>query len=274
MTWTAGNNFVIYDAITRKISITVFIITNIITLFAISMNTLCIKTVYHNISMTDKLTCNTFIHNQLSNYWFIPADAAMAYFIVSYIICTNYKKIISTISYVYDRITSDHMAQMGIVVVGIFFIGLLMIYRHKKKQIEQLSQTNAQPSQLNLRIENYFNEDIFKEVWPFIQNDDITRIQWDGQTFWVVHKTKGRYKIPEMILSNEASETILHNLTNMINIPFDEHTPYLSTKIGNLIVHAYHKTMSTDDITTFFIEKYTKTNKWRMKDEIIFRRNK
>lgn len=248
VTYIQVPNFIIY-------SFVVLLIVNLFALFVIYMDDEYVNTLHSN-DLKEKLTYNTFIDCQLRDYCYLPVFAIFLYFMMFYILYFKRDAIVRTITTIYNLIISDIVIQISIFSISGICIGLYIYYNYKKKQVEQISQSGDQTSKNNLHIENYFNEEIFKEVWPFIQNDNITNIKWDGKTFWVTHKTKGRYKIPEITLSNEVAEKILCDLTNMVNIPFNEHMPHISTKIGNLIVHACHKTASTDSITTFLIEKH------------------
>ena len=37
------------------------------------------------------------------------------------------------------------------------------------------------------------NEGLFKDLWPYIINDSVTDLKWNGQDLWITDLQKGRY---------------------------------------------------------------------------------
>lgn len=100
-----------------------------------------------------------------------------------------------------------------------------------------------------------YNREFFKELWPFIQNDNITDIQWNGRMLWIDHLTKGVYNVPDVKLSEEFLEIITKRLADEMDLNFNDSTPSLDAESDTLRFHAEHKSKSGDNTTVFGVRK-------------------
>lgn len=83
---------------------------------------------------------------------------------------------------------------------------------------------------------------------PYLMNDDITDISYNGTTLFIQDNKKGRYKAKDQP-SQEAIATIVRSIANIRNKEFTDASPILDTEIDNIRLNAIHKTISPFGIT-------------------------
>lgn len=99
------------------------------------------------------------------------------------------------------------------------------------------------------------NEELFKELWPLIQNDNITDIKWNGSALWITDLNKGRY-IDENIKLDEDWLRIFTNLiANSVNENFNISKPSLKAETDELRIQAVHNSVSGNNDICLAIRK-------------------
>lgn len=92
---------------------------------------------------------------------------------------------------------------------------------------------------MNLTIK----EEYFGELLPFIKNDMITDITWNGRSLWIDHLEKGRYK-EDIVLSDLFIETFATRLANLANKNFNMSEPLLEAETDDLRISIIDDTVT------------------------------
>lgn len=84
------------------------------------------------------------------------------------------------------------------------------------------------------------NEELFKELYPLIQQDAITDIKWNGRALRVRDLITGTYVIPEIKLSEEYLNIITTKIANSINRNFNYSSPSFTAEADGLRIQCRH----------------------------------
>ena len=90
-----------------------------------------------------------------------------------------------------------------------------------------------------------FPEEHFGPFLPYLQNDDVTDICWNGQDLWVDDIYKGRYKLKGEEVSPNMKlfvDQFSSRVANLAGVAFNQYDTLLETQIGLFrisIVHSY-----------------------------------
>lgn len=98
------------------------------------------------------------------------------------------------------------------------------------------------------------NEELFKDLYPYILDDNITDIKWNGRDLWVDDLTKGRYK-SNIKLSNTFLEIFTSRVAQYANAHFNLSQPSLQAETDELRVHAIHPFRTGDKTYILAIRK-------------------
>ena len=99
--------------------------------------------------------------------------------------------------------------------------------------MEAISKKNPEikEKEMNLTI----NEEYFGDLLPFIRDDNITDITWNGRALWIDDLTKGRYK-SELILDDRFIDVFSTRIANLANRNFNISEPLLEAETDDLRV--------------------------------------
>ena len=86
---------------------------------------------------------------------------------------------------------------------------------------------------------NLSNE-TFGELLPYIESDDITDINWNGQELWVDDLNKGRYKV-DVTLSDKFVANLSVKIANLMNVNFNKYLPLLEAETDTLRISIIHE---------------------------------
>ena len=99
------------------------------------------------------------------------------------------------------------------------------------------------------------SEELFKELWPFIIDDNVTDIKWNGTRMWITDLNKGRYIAHDVALSEEWLRIFTNILANSVNENFNMSEPSLKAETKELRIQAVHESVSVDNTTCLAIRK-------------------
>lgn len=99
-----------------------------------------------------------------------------------------------------------------------------------------------------------FNEELFKELWPYIVDDNVTDIKWNGRDLRIEDLTKGRYKA-DLVLSEEFLEILTGQIAIHANANFNDSEPSLQAETDTLRIHAVHKSVTGNKAYILAIRK-------------------
>ena len=78
---------------------------------------------------------------------------------------------------------------------------------------------------------------------PYIEDENVTDINWNGQALWIDDLTKGRYK-SDIVLSDEFVEQFGIRISNVVSQTFNKQSPKLEAETEDLRITIIHKTVS------------------------------
>ena len=103
-------------------------------------------------------------------------------------------------------------------------------------------------------------EALFGAIYPYIINDSVTDIKWNGKTLWIDDIKKGRYiakddKGNDLKIDEGWIGIFATKLANTMNVNFNASTPHMQAETDELRIHLVHKFVSGEELTTFAIRK-------------------
>ena len=87
------------------------------------------------------------------------------------------------------------------------------------------------------------NDDFdFGYLSPWIKDDQITDINYNGKQVWVDHLQKGRYPI-EPFNAHEFMQALAYKIANYVNLPFNISSPILEAETKELRISMLHQSV-------------------------------
>lgn len=99
-----------------------------------------------------------------------------------------------------------------------------------------------------------FDESLFGDLWPFIQNDDVTDIRWNGRQLWIENLKSGRY-LTDIKLSDEFLNIFTQKIAVAQNVNFNRSTDSLQASTDILRIHCIHPDHTGDHTYSLSIRK-------------------
>lgn len=110
------------------------------------------------------------------------------------------------------------------------------------------------------------SEDLFKELWPYIEDENVTDIKWNGTKLWITDLNKGRYLEDSICLNEEWLNIFTGVLANMVNENFNLSRPSLMAETKELRIQAEHSSIAGDNKTCIAIRKTPSYSRLANKD--------
>lgn len=98
------------------------------------------------------------------------------------------------------------------------------------------------------------NKELFGEIWPYIIDDNVTDIKWNGKNLWITDLKKGRY-MENVVLSDEWLRIFTNVIANSVNENFNMSKPSLMAETKELRIQALHNSVSGDNTICLAIRK-------------------
>ncbi len=76
-------------------------------------------------------------------------------------------------------------------------------------------------------------------LYPYIVEDNVTDINWNGRQIWIDDLDKGRYMVPD-VLSDAFVDRFILLLSNVTNSPFNRMNPVLEAETEELRISVVH----------------------------------
>ena len=64
-------------------------------------------------------------------------------------------------------------------------------------------------------------DEIFGEMLPYIRDDDVTDVNWNGSALWINSLTRGRYMDESVKLDEHFVEQFSNRIANLVNQNFN-----------------------------------------------------
>ena len=97
-------------------------------------------------------------------------------------------------------------------------------------------------------------EELFKKLWPYIIDDDVTDIKWNGSGLWITDLNKGRY-LSDIKLDDDYLKIFTNLIANSVNENFNMSMPSLKAETKELRIQAIHNSVSGDNAICLAIRK-------------------
>ncbi|MDO4500334.1 MAG: ATPase, T2SS/T4P/T4SS family [Erysipelotrichaceae bacterium] len=112
------------------------------------------------------------------------------------------------------------------------------------------------------------SEELFKELWPYIIDDNVTDLKWNGKALWVTDLNKGRYLEESIKLSEEWLKIFTNIVANSVNENFNMSKPSLKAETDELRIQAVHSSVSGNTSICLAIRKTPKVARLLKQDLI------
>lgn len=99
------------------------------------------------------------------------------------------------------------------------------------------------------------SEELFKELWPYIEDENVTDIKWNGSKLWITDLNKGRYLEDSISLDEEWLKIFTNIVANSVNENFNISKPSLMAETEELRIQAEHESIAGDNKTCLAIRK-------------------
>lgn len=106
-----------------------------------------------------------------------------------------------------------------------------------------------------------YDEALFGKIWPFIIDENVTDIKWNGTALWIDDLEKGRYKAideetgEELHLEEDWLKIFCSKLATSVNENFNRTEPNLKAETSELRIQAEHESVSGDNTYALAIRK-------------------
>lgn len=80
-------------------------------------------------------------------------------------------------------------------------------------------------------------------LFPYIQDENVTDINWNGQALWIDDLTKGRYK-SDIVLTDNFIEQFGIRISNVVSQSWNKYSPKLEAETDDLRITIIHKSVS------------------------------
>lgn len=88
-----------------------------------------------------------------------------------------------------------------------------------------------------------FREENFGVLLPFINDIDVTDINWNGSQLWIDDVNKGRYKV-DTVLDKEFIDVMSIRIANVVSKTFNKYQPSLEAETDELRITILHESIS------------------------------
>lgn len=86
-------------------------------------------------------------------------------------------------------------------------------------------------------------EDAFGTMLPYIKNDLVTDINWNGRQLWIDDLSKGRYCAPD-ILTDTFVQQFATRVSNVVSESFNKYNPRLEAETEELRISILHSSVA------------------------------
>lgn len=85
---------------------------------------------------------------------------------------------------------------------------------------------------------------VFGPLLPYIQDEKVTDIDYNGHELWVTHLDKGRFAVKDVKLTGEFLAQFSHHVANYCGQPFNRMHNLLETEMENLRISIIHESVA------------------------------
>lgn len=116
-----------------------------------------------------------------------------------------------------------------------------------------------------------YDEALFGKIWPYIKDNDVTDIKWNGSQLWITSLSKGRYMAKEkdgtsLTLDSDWIRIFCSRIATSINENFNRSEPSLKAETSELRIQAEHESVSGDNTFAIAIRKTPSVSRLKNQD--------
>ena len=90
----------------------------------------------------------------------------------------------------------------------------------------------------------YLADEMFGSLLPYIRDEQITDINYNGRTLWVDHLKKGRYCVNSFVADHGFLNRFSMRLANLMNRSFNQYEPLLEAETEELRISIIHESVT------------------------------
>lgn len=92
--------------------------------------------------------------------------------------------------------------------------------------------------------ELYLEDEVFGELLPYIKDEQITDINYNGSALWVDHLIRGRYCISSYQADSSFLNRFSMRIANLMNRSFNQYEPLLEAETDELRISIIHESVT------------------------------
>ncbi|MDO5409023.1 MAG: ATPase, T2SS/T4P/T4SS family [Lachnospiraceae bacterium] len=92
--------------------------------------------------------------------------------------------------------------------------------------------------------ELYLEDEVFGNLLPFIRDEQITDINYNGSALWVDHLVRGRYQVPSYRADSSFLNRFSMRIANLMNRSFNQYEPLLEAETDELRISIIHESVT------------------------------
>lgn len=92
--------------------------------------------------------------------------------------------------------------------------------------------------------ELYLEDEVFGDLLPYIRDEQITDINYNGSALWVDHLTRGRYCVPSYQADSSFLNRFSMRIANLMNRSFNQYEPLLEAETDELRISIIHESVT------------------------------
>ena len=85
----------------------------------------------------------------------------------------------------------------------------------------------------------------YGKLLPYVLDSDITDINWNGESLWLNHLHKGRYKVENLVLDVHFVEQLAQKLKNSMGVDYNPSNPVLEAETEELRISIIHHSVAS-----------------------------
>lgn len=115
------------------------------------------------------------------------------------------------------------------------------------------------------------NKELYGDLLPYIEDDNVTDIKWNGTTLWINDLRKGRYMVTNedgtpFALNKDWLHIFLTRVANSVNENFNLSEPSLKAETKDLRIQAEHCSVAGDETYALAIRKTPSVSRLAQQD--------
>lgn len=109
------------------------------------------------------------------------------------------------------------------------------------------NELELEPSDMDIEMSNssvlnlqLIKPEYFGDLTPYLLDDNVTDIDWNGKELWVTDLTKGRYR-SKLELDQKFISQFTQRMSNVVGVQFNQNNPILEAETDRLRISIIHE---------------------------------